>query len=437
MKSILSDNKSAKIEFTNIPVLNEFVPFEDKIFKINGKIKWSKEFINAESSCQKCYSNKINFLPMIYITIQLSENIIHPIDYINDIEEYYITKSHNLTLQYIRIFSKGDTGQYHKHYIEYYNGKRYSPEELKEKHIDSFFHKEKDRIFGYLYKINYEPDFFDQYGQCPRMNMILYGPTGSGKSSFINRVARALNRHIVSFDISSIKSKDVVYDIIQKPSIGIGHYSPNSTITVLEEIDIGIKQLHERDTLIKSLVDKIQNYMNSSELTQERKQDLEKILNQNNTELINDKESCKISDTSMYPSQLKNMISQYQELKKNFMLRDLLDILQGTVSVNGTIIFATTNKFEEIKDFCPELFRHGRMTPVYFGYFENKQMDQFLNYYFNKTFKDFENKVKINFNGKGEINIPTSQLVETALDAKIVYNDNSMAFDYFISKLPS
>merc|ERR1711934_256381 len=111
----------------------------------------------------------------------------------------------------------------------------------------------------------------------------------------------------------------------------------------------------------------------------------------------------------------------------NFMLRDLLDILQGTVSVNGTIIFATTNKFEEIKDFCPELFRHGRMTPVYFGYFEKEQIDQFLHYYFNKTFRDLKEKIRIEFNEKGEINIPTSQLVETALDAKIVHNDDNLA----------
>ena len=64
-------------------------------------------------------------------------------------------------MKYIRIFNKDKSGRYHKHHIEYYNGKIFTPKELKEKHIYSFFHKEKDRIFGYLYKINYEPDFFD------------------------------------------------------------------------------------------------------------------------------------------------------------------------------------------------------------------------------------------------------------------------------------
>ena len=93
-------------------------------------IKWSKEIVESGSTCQKCHSNKIIVLPMIYITIKLPENTLHPIDYITDIEEYYLNRSHNLTLKYIRIFNKGEAGRYHKHHIEYYNGKRYSPEEL-------------------------------------------------------------------------------------------------------------------------------------------------------------------------------------------------------------------------------------------------------------------------------------------------------------------
>ena len=50
-----------------------------------------------------------------------------------------------------------------------------------------------------------------------------------------------------------------------------------------------------------------------------------------------------------------------------FQLEDLLEILQGPVPREGQIIIATTNKFDEIKNECPALFRPGRLTPIEFG----------------------------------------------------------------------
>jgi len=56
-------------------------------------------------------------------------------------------------------------------------------------------------------------------------------------------------------------------------------------------------------------------------------------------------------------------------------LRDLLELLQGPVPMTGAIIIATTNKYEECKQMCPELFRAGRLTPIYCGNFNSEMID--------------------------------------------------------------
>ena len=44
-------------------------------------------------------------------------------------------------------------------------------------------------------------------------------------------------------------------------------------------------------------------------------------------------------------------------------LTDLLTVFQGAVPVEGCIIIAMTNKYEELTELCPTLFRAGRFVP--------------------------------------------------------------------------
>jgi hypothetical protein len=69
-------------------------------------------------------------------------------------------------------------------------------------------------------------------------------------------------------------------------------------------------------------------------------------------------------------------------------LDDLLDVIQGPVPLCGSIIIATTNKYDEIKELCPPLFRHGILTPVLFVYADKYIVNEKCKYFYNTEFKE-------------------------------------------------
>lgn len=410
---MLNNNNSGYDLFDKLPNFNTKLNFKDKHFGVDGNIMLFKNHVDSSTRCGRCVDGRVPILKP-YITMKLSlRNSEKPImDYIEHIEEFMNSNSKNIKLKFVRLFCDGDSNNYNTHCVNFYNGKRHSTNDLKRKHIDTFFHINKGMLYNYMYKINYEPEFFEKYGQNPRANIILHGPTGSGKSTFIERIAKVLNRHIVSPDLTSIKKKDKMYSIIQNPYTGSEYLNPSQVIIVFEEFDIAVKRLYEREKITDGLKDKLNNYVTSSPEFRNVDNMIEEY-------------------SEDYDDNIKETINQYKDAKNMFMLRDLLDILQGTVNIEKTIIFATSNKFDEIKDFCPELFRHSRMTPVYFGYFKKEQLNSFLNYYFNKTVDDIG--VELN---DDEINVPTSKLIEIALSLNIQYpDDTEKRFEEFLKTI--
>lgn len=385
------------LDFSNIPNTDRFFKFTDTNKNISGQIAWIKMLYNKATTCKNCNSDIVSYEPLIYIRLIINEDGYDLQDYIEHIKEYVTINSENVDLKYVKIMKDNDDknntdgGKSYNHTVQYHYGKKETDENLKKRYFDSFFHKDKEYYYNHFMKMKNNPEFFEQFGQQSRSNMILYGPPGSGKSSFINRVAKIMNRHIISIDLSNIQDKNRIYQIIQRPHIDEFPHNPEDVIIVLEEFDIVVKQLMERENIIRSLNERINNTEESKELTA--------------------------------------IILELERIKKKILLRDLLDIFQGTVTINGTIIFATTNKLDEIKDVCPELFREGRLTPVYFGYFDRSLFDKFTKYYFNKTVKDSGRF----FADNGEMKYATSHLIETALKVKIVHKDNDVAFDSFIS----
>lgn len=111
------------------------------------------------------------------------------------------------------------------------------------------------------------------------------------------------------------------------------------------------------------------------------------------------------------------------DLNEEFKLRDLLEIFQGPIPFESMIMIATTNKYDEIKDYCPELFRPGRLTPVYFGYIHKETLQDISIYFFNKKLTGYIPEV---------LSIPTSQIIELAFES-INYSKDS--YEYFSNKI--
>jgi hypothetical protein len=396
--------------------LNQTFDFYDTNFDVAGSCTWRKETKAIKSNQSNnngangnnntnTFSLPISEWIYIYpeIVIYVDESKLDLFTYFDKIKEFLVSyDKRNLVLKYVKYFSKKEnTNEYHE--VIFYSGPNLSLEEKEEKFIKPFFHNNNSKtIWETLKKVHYNPEFFSNMGQNARSNLLLYGPPGSGKSSFIYRVAKSLNRHIISVDISTITSKYLLYSTIQKPRVGSN--DPKDAIIVLEEFDIMVNKLYKSE--------------------QDNK----------DPERMEKRVLAALSSASKDPSDVSFKENLVKGNSDDIVLRDLLDILQGTIPIDGSIIIATTNKYEEIKDLCPELFRAGRMTPIFFGYLDREGFKGFCKYYFDKypsvalcdnLFNDVRPLTK------------TSEFVEKAMQFKAAFDDSEEAFEkfhsYFIS----
>lgn len=152
--------------------------------------------------------------------------------------------------------------------------------------------------------------------------------------------------------------------------------------------------------------------MYSNEITSKSKE--------NNEEKITDKNTDKEKEKEKDDKEEDTFVSCERD---EFTLRDLLEIFQGPVPFESMIMLASTNKYEDIKELCPELFRPGRMTPIYFGYIDKKTLQEISLYFF---------KQKLPFRIPQEITIPTSEIIELALKAQQMKAND---FDYFSKQI--
>jgi hypothetical protein len=58
------------------------------------------------------------------------------------------------------------------------------------------------------------------------------------------------------------------------------------------------------------------------------------------------------------------------------------DTLQSILDERVFAEYKNLKKMDEIKEICPALFRTGRLTPIYFGYFENEILQEISKYYY-------------------------------------------------------
>jgi len=270
-------------------------------------------------------------------------------------------------------------------------------------------------------------------------NLILYGEPGTGKSSFVFRLATQLKMSIISVDLSMyIERKRDLYSIFhgnefflpygkgQKLSVS------QNCIIILEEFDSAIEKIHQLENIFRFKSDTIHNYV--SHKTHEIGQQVQSKLEQSVQPdiplstpfqyLVEKQNSEKPSvDPLKITGEIFDIIKTITEDNKSdiLRLRDLLELFQGPIPVRDRIIVATTNNFEEIKEIIPPLFRPGRLTPIKFTYLDWSSLQELCFYYFNET---------LNIE-PFEINIPTSQITELA----IKYVSMSLSLNEFLQEL--
>jgi hypothetical protein len=408
------------------PIDNYKVYFNDTNFNVKGYYVWSSEetilnkINNNKLRDEDVENNKIKLdYPCLTIYIQKNSNMTvnkyfeNIKEKINKILETFIELNHH------KVLLSGDMSVKYDSLCLYKGGKK-SIEELEELYIKPFFHKKKKQLWKLIKEIHYDPDKFIKLGQPPRIGLLLYGPPGTGKSSFCYRIAMSLNRSIISIDLRIIKSKREIYRIFRRPRCHSVEEKEtcDNVIFVFDEFDIAIKELyakkHRANKFREQWLHNIMTIYGSDKNVINEKQE-SSIKTKNDNENNNDNKN----------KNNKNNIDIYGFDPDELTLEDLLELFQGPVPLNGSIIIATSNNYEEMNEICPALFRPGRLTPIYFGYADNNMIKDMCKFYYDKEFEIKEDISKFK--------ITPSYLMHIACESKITIDTDP--YEYFINKL--
>jgi hypothetical protein len=344
------------------PQTDVVVQFTDLNFSVSGCYCWRtvKEEISTTSGGN---GNKIS-VPISYVEIwisQASDKLPRPTNYINAIGKWIQEQQTKTKIIYMAKILQ-DRGDVITQHYQLYDGPIQDMADLEKKYIDTFFQPEKERLWRYIRTIQCEPERILRLGQFPQGGFLLHGPPGTGKSTFAYRVAMTLNRHIVCVDIRTLKNRAQLYQILRNPYVARQQLKPADVVYVFDEFDLVVKELSRRQSVNTNIMTKWMT-------------DVDKFESKFDTVAASDDQrrknvgAMKLSATGFGGDD-------------DIQLPDLLEAFQGSAPSKGYLSFATTNCFEELKRLCPQLFRVGRLTPVYFGNFHIDILNQVSRFYF-------------------------------------------------------
>lgn len=368
--------------------------FYDTVHDVYGFYCWKLKKIDLNTK-----ENKTS-VEQYYIEICVTNKACDIEAYFKKIEEYHVKNNEVITLRHYKIFD-GDIAEYIM-----YSGKEKPKEELQKRYIDTFFGREKTVLWNKIYTIHHEKQKLYDLGQYPQIGLLLYGPPGTGKSTFAYRIAMALNRHVISLNLCDyIKERESLFRWFSGPYIDGKKTSVNNLVFVLDELDIAIKKIHANSQKKNTF----NNYLTTSYY------DTSYYENYMKKKKANDN----------YEDDATKVDTMISSSKNDLVLEDLLELFQGPVPHDGCIIIATTNKYEEIYETCPALFRDGRLDAVHFDFADNALLNEITQHYYGCG-------TKTDITGK---EVSTSQIMKIIIETKIDCNVQNTTHKYFCKQL--
>jgi len=378
-----------------VPQIDTKVKFDDKLLGIRGYFVWRNKVFDTSDVEKKTKKT----ITLRYVEIHICQDKIF--NFSSDTKSIVKRmKKHvkdlrknktKITLSYTKVIIEAFVVDKKKDYQprnitrHFYKGPRHSLDIQEKTYIRTFFHPVRDQLWELIKSNCLQNDLFKSMGQCGRVSLLLYGPPGTGKSTFIYRTAMCLYRNIVSLDLRDATKIDLYRYFFRPWHVTGNDTSHRNIIYLFEEFDISLKALKERE--------------------ESKNKDLAKTITKDDD---------------------GNTIITIEDKKTNVTIRDLLELFQGPVPLEESIIIATTNKFKDISDICPELFRPGRMTPICMGYIDKQTLQEISQHFFGCHIK-----CRI----PEEIIVPTSAIIDLAMEIKASNIHNQDKHHEFVTGL--
>jgi hypothetical protein len=197
-------------------------------------------------------------------------------------------------------------------------------------------------------------DYYRRTGSKHKKGYLFYGPPGCGKTASVIAMANHDHRHIIEVPMSRLKTNTEIEDILSLTQIDGVTFRKDQIIILFDEIDSGF----ENNLL--------------PEQPQQQLTTAEAIL-ANSTAITS-------AGRSAASKALARARRRDREEDDQISLGTILSRLDGVGSYNGLVIIATTNHIQKLPK---EIYRHGRLNPVYFDYLTQDQATEMIETFYN------------------------------------------------------
>lgn len=214
------------------------------------------------------------------------------------------------------------------------------------KTFDTIFFPQKELLLQTLDRFTHKQGVFARPSRPYRLNILLHGPPGTGKTSLIKAIAKSMNRSIISVDLSAFDRKTQLQNLLLiGHASGITHVGESLFIFVIEELDTYIHLLKAR-TQQKQLLYMPESYGDGS--GSERSGGGSGSGSERSGSERNG------GGRQLCPADL-------ERLRNDIDIGTILDILDGTIDTPNRVIIMTTNHVEKLQEMDPAFIRPGRV----------------------------------------------------------------------------